>query len=159
MCGLRQFTLHNQLTNSKFIRPITKISKSSQLYGGQFRLIYARLARGNNLPPSFRVHAGSWKRLGYPGGTYRQWKRMALDDSDHKRWNINWVLILELLSTEWHLKINNWRTDLFLHNTQPTEWAKKVCPKLRDSAWWRSGEITQPRTNFFGQLCIMGLVA
>ena len=57
---------HNQLTNSKFTSPITKISKSSQWYGGQFRLIYARLARGNNLPSSFGV--GSWKRLeGYPG--------------------------------------------------------------------------------------------
>ena len=33
-------------------------------------------------------------------------------------------------------------------------WPKKVCPRLRDSACWRSGEITQPRTNFFGQLCI-----
>ena len=28
-----------------------------------------------------------------------------------------------------------------------TELAKKVCPRLRDSACWRSGEITQPRTN------------
>ena len=25
---------------------------------------------------------------------------------------------------------------------------------MRDSAFWRSGEITQPRTHFFGQLCI-----
>ena len=33
-----------------------------------------------------------------------------------------------------------------------TELAKKVSPGLRDSACWRSGEITQPRTNFFGQL-------
>ena len=31
--------------------------------------------------------------------------------------------------------------------------AKKVCPRLHDSACWRSGEITQPRTNFLGQLC------
>ena len=38
-----------------------------------------------------------------------------------------------------------------------TELAKKVCPcRLRDSACWRSGEITQPRTNFFGQLCTLG---
>ena len=29
-----------------------------------------------------------------------------------------------------------------------TELAKKVCPGLHDSACWRSGEITQPRTNF-----------
>ena len=36
-----------------------------------------------------------------------------------------------------------------------TELAKKVCPRLRDSTCWRSGEITQPRTNFFGQLCRM----
>ena len=35
-----------------------------------------------------------------------------------------------------------------------TELANKVCPRLCDSASWRSGEITQPRTNFFGQLCI-----
>ena len=28
-----------------------------------------------------------------------------------------------------------------------------VYPRLRDSARWRSGELTQPRTNFFGQLC------
>ena len=35
-----------------------------------------------------------------------------------------------------------------------TEFAKKVCPRLRDSACWRSGEITQPKTNFFGQLCM-----
>ena len=34
-----------------------------------------------------------------------------------------------------------------------TELAKKVCPGLHDSACWRSGEITQLRTNFFGQLC------
>ena len=34
-----------------------------------------------------------------------------------------------------------------------TELAKKVCPRLSDSACWRSGEITQLRTNFFGQLC------
>ena len=33
-------------------------------------------------------------------------------------------------------------------------WPKKcVLCRLRDSACWRSGEITQPRTNFFGQLC------
>ena len=31
--------------------------------------------------------------------------------------------------------------------------AKKVCPRLRYSACWRSGEITQPRTHCFGQLC------
>ena len=35
----------------------------------------------------------------------------------------------------------------------PTELAKKVCPRLRDSACWHSGEITQPRTNSFGHLC------
>ena len=34
-----------------------------------------------------------------------------------------------------------------------TELAKKVSPRLRDSACWRSGEITQPRTHSFGQLC------
>ena len=34
-----------------------------------------------------------------------------------------------------------------------TELAKKVCPRLRDSACWRSGETTQPMTHFFGQLC------
>ena len=34
-----------------------------------------------------------------------------------------------------------------------TELAKKVCPRLHDSACWHSGEITQPRTNFFVQLC------
>ena len=34
-----------------------------------------------------------------------------------------------------------------------SELAKKVSPRLRDSACWRSGEITQPRTHFFGQLC------
>ena len=39
------------------------------------------------------------------------------------------------------------------HTVVYTEWAKKVCPRLRDSACWRSGEITQPRTHFFGQLC------
>ena len=33
-----------------------------------------------------------------------------------------------------------------------TELAKRVCPRLRDSACWRSGDITQPMTNFFGQL-------
>ena len=31
--------------------------------------------------------------------------------------------------------------------------AINVCPRLRDSACWRSCEITQPRTNFFAQLC------
>ena len=35
-----------------------------------------------------------------------------------------------------------------------TELAKKVSPRLRDSACWRSAEITQPRTHFFGQLCM-----
>ena len=35
-----------------------------------------------------------------------------------------------------------------------TELAKKVCTRLRDSACWRSGEITQPRTNFCGHPCI-----
>ena len=35
-----------------------------------------------------------------------------------------------------------------------TELAKKMCPRLRDSACWRSDEITQPRINFFGQLRI-----
>ena len=34
-----------------------------------------------------------------------------------------------------------------------TELAKKGCPSLHDSACWCSGEITQPRANFFGQLC------
>ena len=28
-------------------------------------------------------------------------------------------------------------------------WPKKNCPRLRDSACWRRGEITQHRTNFF----------
>ena len=36
-----------------------------------------------------------------------------------------------------------------------TELAKKVCPRLRDSACRRCGEITQPRTHFFGQLCTL----
>ena len=35
--------------------------------------------------------------------------------------------------------------------------AKKVCSRLRDSACWRSGEITQPRTNSFGQSCTTNL--
>ena len=36
-----------------------------------------------------------------------------------------------------------------------TELAKKVCPRLRDSVFWRSGEITQPTgQTFFCQLCI-----
>ena len=34
-----------------------------------------------------------------------------------------------------------------------SELAKNVCPSLHDSACWRSGEITQPRTHFFGPLC------
>ena len=34
----------------------------------------------------------------------------------------------------------------------PTGLPNKVCPRLRDSACWRSGEITQPRSHFFGQL-------
>ena len=29
----------------------------------------------------------------------------------------------------------------------------KVCPRLRDSACWRSGEITQPRTSLIGEPC------
>ena len=33
-----------------------------------------------------------------------------------------------------------------------TELAQKVCPRLRDSACWRSGEITQPRTLFWQTL-------
>ena len=31
--------------------------------------------------------------------------------------------------------------------------AKKMCPRLRDSASGRGGDFTQPRTNFFGHLC------
>ena len=38
-----------------------------------------------------------------------------------------------------------------------TEMAKKVCPRLCDSACWRSGEFTQPRTHFFDQLCMICL--
>ena len=30
----------------------------------------------------------------------------------------------------------------------------KVCPRLRDSACWRSGEITQPRTSLIWEPCI-----
>ena len=30
----------------------------------------------------------------------------------------------------------------------------KVCPRLRDSACWRSGEITQPRTSLIREPCI-----
>ena len=29
----------------------------------------------------------------------------------------------------------------------------KVCPRLRDSACWRSGEITQPRTSLIREPC------
>ena len=29
----------------------------------------------------------------------------------------------------------------------------KVCPSLRDSACWRSGEITQPRTSLIREPC------
>ena len=42
-----------------------------------------------------------------------------------------------------------------------TELAKKVCPRLRDSACWRSGEITQPRTKFLAnsvQWCSISVV-
>ena len=38
---------------------------------------------------------------------------------------------------------------------------QKVCPMLRDSACWRSGEITQPRTNFLAnsvQWCSISVV-
>ena len=38
---------------------------------------------------------------------------------------------------------------------------KKGCPRLRDSACWRSGEITQPRTNFLAnsvQWCSISVV-
>ena len=34
----------------------------------------------------------------------------------------------------------------------------KVCPRLRDSACWRSGEITQPRTSLIRESCIMILI-
>ena len=34
-----------------------------------------------------------------------------------------------------------------------TELAKKVCPRLRDLATAPADGITQPRINFFGQLC------
>ena len=45
----------------------------------------------------------------------------------------------------------DWRTS---SRTSPcTELAKKVCPRLRDLATAPAGGITQPRTNFFGQLC------
>ena len=39
----------------------------------------------------------------------------------------------------------------------PLQLSKKNCPRLRDSACWRSGEITQPWTNFFVQLCTSNL--
>ena len=38
-------------------------------------------------------------------------------------------------------------------NSIHTELDKKVCPRLRDLATAPAGRITQPRTNFFGQLC------
>ena len=31
----------------------------------------------------------------------------------------------------------------------------KDCPRVRDSAFWRSGEITQPRTSLIRELCIL----
>ena len=38
--------------------------------------------------------------------------------------------------------------------TTNTELSKKVCPRLRDLATAPAGGITQPKTNFFGQLCM-----
>ena len=39
-----------------------------------------------------------------------------------------------------------------------TELAKRVCPRLRDLGTAPAGGITQPRTNFIGQLCILRCV-
>ena len=36
-------------------------------------------------------------------------------------------------------------------------WLKKVCPRLRDFASWRSGKITQPRTHFFANSVVADL--
>ena len=46
-----------------------------------------------------------------------------------------------------------------LRNIQPnpTELAKKVCPRLRHLATAPAGGITKPRTHFFGQLCMTDL--
>ena len=41
----------------------------------------------------------------------------------------------------------------FLDGPKPTEMAKKMCPRLRDSAFGCGGDFTQPRTHFFGHLC------
>ena len=49
------------------------------------------------------------------------------------------MLLGQLSLFSWHVNDNH------------TELAKKVCPRLRDSACLRSGEITQSRTHFFGQ--------
>ena len=50
-------------------------------------------------------------------------------------------------------EVKEYKADL-VNQVCSTELAKKVCPRLRDSACWHSEEITQPWTNFFGQLCM-----
>ena len=44
-----------------------------------------------------------------------------------------------------------------VEDSEYVQMAKIVCPTLRDSASGRGGNFTQPRTNFFGQLCIIKL--
>ena len=43
----------------------------------------------------------------------------------------------------------------FLATSQCTGLPNKVCPRLRDSACWRSGEITQPRTSLIREPCTL----
>ena len=69
-----------------------------------------------------------------------------------------WGIITPLSEIEWTpvlCSAQRFPTCLktYASGSRITELAKKVCPWLRDSACWRSGEITQPRTTVFGQLC------
>ena len=64
--------------------------------------------------------------------------RLLLVTSDHRRYS-------ELARINLLIRV---------HSDARTECAKNVCPRLRDLATAPAGNITQPRTHFFGQLCI-----
>ena len=48
--------------------------------------------------------------------------------------------------------LSSWNTEAASGSSNRV--GKKKRPRLRDSACWRSGEITQPRKKFFGLLCM-----
>ena len=81
-------------------------------------------------------------------------------DLQNANWReLNWRIQQQSVEDEWEGRFlqnscntsKREREDIFIAGC--TELAKKDCPRWRDSACWRCGEITQPRTYFFDHLC------